>query len=236
MHCSLTLYCSGNQANFNLDRWNELVDITDNYDGQFGNSAFAEERVLRYNQAKNDNPEFDAGTRWLAVTTAERVFIFRALPNGTDLGNANYDNVAPFFLNETFPREWFRRPNAYGLADTGVDIATLLASSSELTTPGQNQGLGNFVPLGVDLASVTPSTATCFLASTIFDNTPGFLSPALVDNYEIVENFLNAVVKPFFAEFDCPGLTFDEPGPNAEDDSEGVSTTCNVLVNGEYQC
>lgn len=82
----------GNQADFNLDRFNRLVDIADKYGGQFGNSAFAEERVLVYNEAKNTNPEFNAGVRWLGVTTAERVFIFRALPNGTDETNANYDN------------------------------------------------------------------------------------------------------------------------------------------------
>jgi hypothetical protein len=169
------------------------------------------------------------------VTTAERVFIFRALPNGTDPGNANFANIGPFFLNETFPEEWFRRATPYSLADTGADIATLLATSGSLTVPGQNQGLGNFVPLGVDLASVTPSTATCFLATAIFDNTPGFLAPGLVGNYEIVETFLNAAVLPFFASYDCPVTTFAQPGPDAGDSTPGVDTTQNILVNGVYE-
>lgn len=145
------------------------------------------------------DPQFNAGTRWLAVTTAERVFIPRALPNGTDPNNANLANVGPFYLNETFPREWFRRSSPYSLANTGTDIATLLTSSSELTTPGENQGLNNFVPLGLDISQVTPTSATCFLASAVFDNTPGFLSPALVNNYQVVQSFLNGVLKPFFA-------------------------------------
>ncbi|EMD00520.1 hypothetical protein BAUCODRAFT_172510 [Baudoinia panamericana UAMH 10762] len=225
----------GNQADFRLDRFERLVNITDKYDGQFGNSAFAEERVLLYNEAKNNNPNFDAGVRWLAVTTAERVFIFRALPNGTDETNANYANVAPFYLNETFPHEWFRRSTAYGLADTGADIANLLASSPQVTIPGQNEGIDNFVPLGIDLASVTPTEATCFLASAVFDETPGFLSPALVDNYDLVEAFLNGAVAPFFAPYGC-NTTVSKPGPNAGDSTAGVSTDCNDLVNGVYQC
>lgn len=191
--------------------------------------------MLAYKESKNTNPEFNAGSRWLAVTTAERVFIFRALPNGTDPTNANFENVAPFYLNETFPDEWFRRSTPYGLDSTGEDIATLLASSSEITIPGQNQGLNNFVPLGMDLGAVTPASATCFLATALFDNTPGQLAPGLVDNYELVETFLNAAVKPFFAPYNCPVTSFAKPGPNAGSASPGVSAHSNYLVNGTYQ-
>lgn len=191
--------------------------------------------MATYKASKNSNPQFNAGTRWLAVTTAERVFIFRALPNGTDPTNANFANIAPFYLNETFPHEWFRRGTPYSLANTGTDIATLLASSPELTVPGENQGLNNFVPLGVDLGSVTPTSATCFLATAVFDNTPGFLSPALVSNYQVAQAFLNGAVKPFFAPFNCPVLEFAEPGPDAGDATPGVSTHSNILINGVYQ-
>jgi hypothetical protein len=225
----------GNQADFQLERFNRLVDITKKYGGQFNNEAFAEERVTVYNEAKSTNPQFNAGVRWLAVTTAERVFIFNALPNGTDPSNANFDNVAPFYLNETFPRHWFRRATPYSLANTGADIATLLASSKQLTVPGQNQGINNFVPLGMDLSTVTPASATCFLATALFDNTPGFLSPALVNNVGVAQAFLNGAVKPFFAGFNCPTLEFAEPGPSAGDATPGVSAHSNVLVNGVYQ-
>ncbi|KAK3680004.1 hypothetical protein LTR78_000381 [Recurvomyces mirabilis] len=225
----------GDQANFQLARWQRLVNITENYGGQFGIDTFAEERVLLYDEAKATNPRFDAGTRWLAVTTAERVFIPRALPNGTDLNNANFQNVAPFYLNETFSREWFRRPTPYSLANTGTDIAALLAASSELTTPGANEGLGNFVPLGTDISDITPAQATCFLASAVFDNTPGFLSPALVDNYATVQAFLSGAVAPLFAGYRCD-LNFAKPGPDAGDSTAGVNETCNTLRNGVYQC
>ncbi|KAJ8609908.1 hypothetical protein MRB53_038846 [Persea americana] len=226
----------GNQADFRLDRFNRLVGIANKYNGEFGNSAFAEERVLVYNEAKNNNPQFDAGIRWLAVTTAERVFIFRALPNGTHPELADYQNVAPFYMNETFPRNWFRRGTAYSLAATGADIANLLASSSELTVPGSNEGMNNFVPLGVDISNVTASEATCFLATAIFDESPGFLSGALVNHADVVQGFLNGGVLPFFQDFNCPVTSFGQPGPSAEDDTPGVSEDCNTLRNGVYTC
>jgi hypothetical protein len=228
----------GNQADFNLARWNRLVGITQKHGNQFGNDAFAEERVLVYNEAKDTNPTFNAGVRWLAVTTAERVFIFRALPNGTDPTNANFANVAPFYLNETFPEEWFRRSTPYSLVNTGTDIATLLATSSELTVPGENQGLNNFVPLGLDIGQVSPSSATCFLAAALFDEAPGVLTPALINSYTVVQSFLNGAVAPFFAPFNCAVTQYAKPGPNAGAVKvvKGVSTTCNVLVNGKYQC
>jgi len=228
----------GNQADFRLDRFNRLVGIADKYNGEFGNSAFAEERVLLYNEAKNNNPNFDAGVRWLAVTTAERVFIFRALPNGTFPEFADYQNVAPFYMNETFPEEWFRRATPYSLANTGTDIAALLASSSELTVPGQNQGLNNFVPLGLDISNATPEQATCFLASSVFDETPGFISPAFANAADVVTAFMNGAIKPFFAPFNCEAISSNSaPGPNADSSTTpGVSTDCNVLVNGEYTC
>lgn len=225
----------GNQADFNLDRFNRLVNITQKYNGQFGNSAFAEERVLVYNEAKNNNPEFNAGVRWLAVTTAERVFIFRALPNGTEETNANYDNVAPFYMNETFPREWYRRATPYSLVNTGTDIVNLLLSSSELTVPGANEGLNNFVPIGLDIGSLSPQEATCFLAQTVLDETPGFLSDALAANLDIVNAFLNGALKPFFAPFNC-AIGDDTAFANMTSQLDGPSTECNVLINGEYDC
>ena len=42
------------------------------------------------------------------MSHAERVFVYEGLANSTS-GLANYDNVAPFFLNETFPDNWYRR-------------------------------------------------------------------------------------------------------------------------------
>lgn len=51
----------GNQADFKLDRFNRLTEIANKYGGQFGNSAFAEERVMLYEESKNTNPEVSFG-------------------------------------------------------------------------------------------------------------------------------------------------------------------------------
>jgi hypothetical protein len=84
----------------------------------------------------------------------------------------------------------------------------------------------------MDLGSVTPTSATCFLATAAFDETPGFLPPALVNNFDVVQGFMNGMLAPFFAPFNCD-ITYGTPGPNAEDDTPGVSEICNVIVNGE---
>lgn len=139
-----------------------------------------------------DPAQFDARAKWLAVTTAERVFIFRALPNGTHETLADYQNIAPFYLNKTFPDNWFRCGNPYSLGDTGTDTTALIASSPALTVPGQNQGLNNFVPLGLDLADFTPEYATYFLATTVLDVVPGDFSPVLAEKFETVQAFMNA--------------------------------------------
>jgi hypothetical protein len=191
--------------------------------------------VLLYKESKNNNPTFNAGIRWLAVTTTERVFIFCALPNGTHEILADFQNVAPFYMNETFPPELFRRDSAYSLENTGADIANLILSRPELTVPGQNESLNNFVPLGLDLGAVTPTSATCFLATAIFDDTPGVLAPGLVDSYEVVEAFLNGAIKPFFAPFNCPVIEFSKPGVSAGSASPGVASHSNILINGVYQ-
>jgi len=45
---------------------------------------------------------------WLAVSTVQRVVIFRPPPppNETNEGIGGFQNVAPFFLNEIFPKNF----------------------------------------------------------------------------------------------------------------------------------
>jgi len=226
----------GNQANFNLERFDKITEIASKYNGLYNLQTWQEERVAIYNEAKSNNPSFNAGIRWLAVTTAERVFIYRALPNGTFLNYADDRNVLPFYMNETFPDNWFVRPTPYTLAATGADIVSLIEDTIVDTPLGENQGIGNFVPLGLDLADVTPDQATCFLASALLDETPGVLAPAIVDSLEVVQAFVNGAIAPFFPTYNCATLNFATPGKNAASTLAGPSTNCNTLVNGVYQC
>jgi hypothetical protein len=152
------------------------------------------------------------------------------MPNGTHPGLADYQNVAPFYLNETFPENWFRRASPYSLVETGTDIANLLLTSSELTVPGHNEGLNNFVPLGLDIAEFTPTMATCLLATSILDLVPGQIAPVIAENFDTVQAFLNGAIKPFFAPFKCEDDQYAAPGPDSGDPTAGVSTDCNILV------
>jgi hypothetical protein len=80
------------------------------------------------------------------------------------------------------------------------------------------------------------TSATCFLATAVFDKTPSFLAPALIDHYDVVQAFMNAAVKPLFAPNNCAIIdTFAEPGPDAGDSTPSMSTGKYFLVNGVYQ-
>lgn len=110
----------------------------------FGRDLFVEERYTTFNTARSTNPVFNGGAKQFAVSLAERAFVYRALPNGTTPTLANFANIAPFFLNETFPRAWFRRATPYGLANLAPDLVDLYTGNP--TPIGANEGLNNFVP------------------------------------------------------------------------------------------
>ena len=141
----------GNNANFLLQRWNEYVTESEAQGGEFNLAVNAVDNGFRYNNSLGTNPDFFAGVVWFAVSHAERVFVYKGLANGTS-GLANYDNVAPFFLNETFPDNWYRR----GVPLT-LPVAFQQAAEMFLANPralGGNQGVGNFVPLGLSTATL----------------------------------------------------------------------------------
>lgn len=167
----------------------------------------------------------------MAVSLAERVFIYRALPNGTDETNANYANIAPFYLNETFPDFWFRRGTPYTLPNVADDILALyLLGPTEL---GSNQGLNNFVPLGTDFGSLTPAEVMCFLETNMLDIVPGQFSTEITGELSVVESFVNGAISPFFASSDCT-LDWTAAGKSAGTTVKGTSATSPVLVNGVY--
>ena len=167
---------------------------------------WADERATTYSQSRDTNPYFNAGVKHFVVSLAERVFIFRALPNGTDEGDANFQNVAPFFLNETLPEEWFKRGSAYSVANLATDIVALYGMGP--TEIGNNEGLNNFIPLGIDVSQFTPSQMACFIETTLLDLVPGQISPAIADNYDTFVGFFNGVIQPFFGSFSCNDLSY----------------------------
>lgn len=146
----------------------------------------------------------------------------------------DFGNVGPFFLNETFPHNWFRRPTPFPFADFLVDITSLyLGSPVEL---GVNEGLDNFVPLGTDPSVMTPSQIACFVLENILDEAPGSFSRVVVDNYDIVQGFLNGAVAPFFANYNCDLQNYTVPSASAGEETTGSSSDDGpAIVNGVYQ-
>ncbi|PWN39593.1 Cloroperoxidase, partial [Ceraceosorus guamensis] len=62
----------GNNHNFQLDRWNNIVKMANENGGKFDNTMWKKERKQTYDFARANNPEFYAGVKYIAVSIAER--------------------------------------------------------------------------------------------------------------------------------------------------------------------
>lgn len=145
----------------------------------------------------------------------------------------DFANVGPFFLNETFPKNWYSRPTAFPLSSFLVDITSLYLGSP--VALGGNEGLGNFVPSGIDPSAMTPSQIACFVIANILDTAPGFVAPGIVNNYDLLQGFLNGAVAPFFADYNCDLSNYTVPSASAGEDTTGSPNSGGVIVNGVYQ-
>ncbi|KAI9717961.1 MAG: hypothetical protein M1828_007053 [Chrysothrix sp. TS-e1954] len=220
----------GNESTFELSRWNNLVAMSKQYnDGLFGLPLFTHERAATWDEAKANNPNFNGGVKQFAVSLAERSFVFRGLPNGTTENLSNFENIAPFFLNETFPEAWFRRGDAFGLVNLAPDLVNMYTGAPRPIGSNEN---GKFVGLPTD-PGTTPEDFMCFFLQTVFDTVPGSTQPALLNNLDLFTAFANTVITPLFGQFGCPGLmNFTTAGATANvmpGDSAGGSP-----INGVY--
>ena len=120
----------GNEGTFPLSCWNALVSQANELNGGlFGRDLFTRERYTTFNTALSTNPVFSGGAKQFAVGSAERAFVYRGLPNETNPDVADFENIAPFFFNETFLRDWFRRATPYSLANLAPDLLDLYGQS-----------------------------------------------------------------------------------------------------------
>lgn len=187
-----------------MERWNTIRDFAKKYDnGNFGNAMWKKERKATYDKAVATNPEFYAGAKYIAVSIAERAFIPRALPTfkgGPSPGVPDAFNVEPFFLNETFPANWFKRGDPYGLVGLAGDVVDYVTDLDTFTKPGQNQGIGNFVPFSLDLPT-EPYAAGCFLFTTLADVGAGGLEGEAVN---AIGQVVEQIIAPLFkGAFNC---------------------------------
>ena len=224
----------GNQANFHLSRFEALNATANEIGGGFGRDLFVQEKYTTYQTSRASNPEFNAGLKYFVVAHAERAFVFRGLPNGTNPDVPNYQNISPFFLDEEFPEDWFRRATPYTLANTVTDVLDLYtASPVEL---GANEGLNNFIPTGMDIP-MEPQALACFLLGNIFDTVPGQVQPALLANIDLFEGFVDGVMAPLVlnAFGGCPGLTnYTVPSASAGTNVDGSLSAPGSPVDGVY--
>lgn len=111
---------------------------------------------------------------------------------------ADFQNIAPFYLNETFPKNWYKHSTAYSLVDVATNIVGVLAASPQLTLLGANEGVNNFTPLnlnGLNIAQLSPTQIICLIATTIMDFIPGQLAPITADNINVIQAFLEGKLK-----------------------------------------
>ena len=180
----------GNNANFLLQRWQEYVNETSQTGGLFNQKLNAIDNGYRYDISRETNPDFLAGVAWFLVSHAERVFVYEGLANGTT-GIPDYNSVAPFFLNESFPENWYRRGVPFTLPGALNEALELF-----LTNPrdlGGNEGLGNFVPLGLNFTADTPQQLGCFILENILDVAPNQLDPVIYNNFELYTGFIKGI-------------------------------------------
>ena len=179
----------GNNANFLLQRRNEFVNQSEAQGGEFNLATNAVDNGFRYDNSLGTNPDYFAGVVWYAFSRAERVFVYEGLANGTT-GLANYDNVAPFSPNETFPDNRYRRG-----VPLALPVAFEQAAEMFLANPralGGNQGVGSFVPLDLstDLSTAIPAQIGCFILENLLDAAPGQLDPTMYNNLELYTGFI----------------------------------------------
>lgn len=98
----------GDSHSFNITRWNKLVsDANEHGDGLFNIEALKRNAADAVEESRDTNPEFAMGADF-AVIYATRALLARPLPNGTHPDTPDYKNIAPFYLDEKFPEDWYR--------------------------------------------------------------------------------------------------------------------------------
>ena len=161
----------------------------------------------RYVASRTHNPSFLAGLIWLFVSHVERVLVFALLPNGTNPDVADYANVAPFFLDEKFPENWFRRATPWTAAQNFPTAFQMFFQTGDQL--GAKVGTGNFIPFDAKLSERTPQDLMCFFVMNLLDLTPAQLQqPSVAANPALWKAFMKGVVWPFFVndgEYNCPG-------------------------------
>jgi len=203
----------GDNHSFNISRWNILVEEANGYgDGLFTIDAMKRNAANAVVASRNSNPEFTMGSNF-AVIYATRALLSRPLANGTLPNFPNFANIAPFYLNETFPDYWYRIPNSYSLVDLLGDIGDLFLFSPQPLGASYN---GAFVPLNISMPEAAPEIGCLGLS---------LLASAAPDEAEPVVQAASALTNQIFA------AVLGAAGCNIED--YDTASGANYVVAGE---
>lgn len=165
----------GDNHSFNITRWNKLVSDANTYgDGLFNIEAMKHNAADAVDDSRANNPEFAFGGNF-AVVYATRALLTRPLANGTEPNVPDFKNVAPFYLNETFPEGWYRIPHSYSLVDLLGDIGNLFLFKPQPL--GRNYE-GRFVPLNISIPDA-PADIGCLGATLLASAAPDAAEPVV---------------------------------------------------------
>lgn len=76
----------GNQADFQMSRWQALQKTASAHSNLFSQATFTDEKKRSYDDSRATNPTFNAGPKWFIIAMGERVFVYKTMINGTEPG------------------------------------------------------------------------------------------------------------------------------------------------------
>lgn len=165
----------------------------------------------------------------LPLYTATRALLSRPLPNGTAPETPDFKNVAPFYLNETFPDNWYRIPNSYGLVDFLGDVVDLFLYSPQ---PLGRNYQGAFVPSNLTIPN-EPAALGCFAFSLLSSAAPGQAAPVVT----AVNAVKDQILGPLFKSAACDLTDYsNDPPSNIEEQDEDTNAGSGSGIThfGEY--
>lgn len=197
----------GDNHSFNITRWNKLVTDANTYgDGLFNIEAMKHNAAEQVDASRKENPQFAFGANF-AVVYATRALLTRPLPNGTNPTFANFGNIAPFYLNETFPDVWYRIPHSYSLVDLLADIGNLFLFKPQPLGANVN---GKFQPLNIQVPSAA-SDIGCLGLTLAAGGVPDQAEPVV----QAAAALFNQIFKPVLGGAPCDVSDYDTASPAA---------------------
>lgn len=161
--------------------------------------------------------------------------MYRGLPNGTNQDVADYQNIALFWLNETFRENLYRRAEPYNLVNMATDILDLFLGNPRAL--GSNKGLYNFRASEPECDIGESDDVACFLFENLFDAGAGQISPEIIEAADVVNGLIKGVAGPFFVDFNCSQTLSNYGAPSSSEagtNATGSASAEGVIKNGQY--